>query len=142
MAYNSFKEVTKSNYTSNFAPPISRRSSAGFTLVEILVCLAILGVLLTIIVPNYSYFKKKAYDFEAQSQLRNVALGEESYYLENETYRPCQDQTCASLPGVSNIDKNVKISVTASADSYVVMASSTKGTGETFVWDSLKGGVQ
>ena len=58
----------------------------GFSLVELLVVIAIIGILSTIAVPQYSEYRKRAYDSAARSDVRNIITAEEMYYLDNNRY--------------------------------------------------------
>ena len=58
----------------------------GFSLVELLVVVAIIGILSTIAVPQYSEYRKRAYDSAARSDVRNIITAQEMYYLDNNRY--------------------------------------------------------
>ncbi len=55
----------------------------GFTLVELLVSLAIVGVLLVIAVPAYLNFQEKSQSTAALSEVREVIPSANAYYVEN-----------------------------------------------------------
>jgi prepilin-type N-terminal cleavage/methylation domain-containing protein len=62
------------------------RTDAGFTLVELLIVLAILGILLAIAVPSYLGFTHRATDATAKANLRAALPSVEAYYTDNKTY--------------------------------------------------------
>ena len=55
----------------------------GFTLIEILVCMVVIGVLATVAVPRYSASKNKAVVAVMIADLRSAALYEEQFAAEN-----------------------------------------------------------
>lgn len=63
-----------------------RRSSRGFTLVELLVVVVIIGVLAAVAIPKFQSTKGKANAASLKSDLRNLATAQEAYFYENLTY--------------------------------------------------------
>jgi prepilin-type N-terminal cleavage/methylation domain-containing protein len=72
------------------AHPSTRRAALaaerGFTLVELLVSLAIVGVLLVIAVPAYLDFQAKSQSTAALSEVREVIPSANAYYVENSSF--------------------------------------------------------
>lgn len=60
-----------------------KQKNAGFTLVELLVVVAIIGILATIVLTSLNSAKMKARDVRRVSDLRQVALALEMYYNDN-----------------------------------------------------------
>ena len=58
----------------------------GFSLIELLVVVLVLGVLATIIVPRFAGSRERAYDAAAKSELRNAMSAQEAYYTDHKTY--------------------------------------------------------
>ncbi len=65
----------------------------GFTLIELVVVLAILGILISLAVPRYLGVRKKAYKAEADNLLQEVKTLEWAYYLQYNSF----DTTGASI---------------------------------------------
>ena len=58
----------------------------GFTLIELLVVIAIIGVLASIMIPQYSDYRVRAYNIAALSDLRALINAQEVYYIDHEDY--------------------------------------------------------
>ncbi|MBK8817166.1 MAG: prepilin-type N-terminal cleavage/methylation domain-containing protein [Methylococcaceae bacterium] len=58
----------------------------GFTLVELMIAVAIIGILTAIAVPSYQESMRKSRRADAQGALMNFANGMERLYTENSTY--------------------------------------------------------
>jgi type IV pilus assembly protein PilA len=58
----------------------------AFTLIELMIVVAIIGILAAIAVPNFIKFQCRAKQSEAKSNLGALYTQEESYKAENDTY--------------------------------------------------------
>jgi len=59
-----------------------KRRAGGFTLIEMIVVLAILGILVAMAVPRYLAARKKAYKVEAQNVLQEMKTLEWAHFQE------------------------------------------------------------
>lgn len=115
-------------------------ASRGFTLVELLVVVAIVGILASIAVPQYAAYRQRGFDARAQSDLRNAAIAQEAYFALNEAYVSCANAACATqLPGF-RISEGVTIAFTAVAGGFTGTASHAQGS-RTWTYDSDAGGI-
>lgn len=63
-----------------------RRQSGGFTLLELIIAMAIVGILAAIAVPSYQNYVRKAKRTAAQRVLLDIANRQERYFLDARTY--------------------------------------------------------
>ena len=64
-------------------------NTQGFTLVELMVVVGIIGILATIAIPNFRKYQAKSKTTEAKIQLSSVYTTMESMLLEYDTYASC-----------------------------------------------------
>lgn len=64
----------------------SEKKNSGFTLIEVLIVVAILGILMSIAVPAYTEYIVRAHRATAQQFLLDVAQRQEQYLLDNRQY--------------------------------------------------------
>lgn len=64
------------------------RNNKGFTLVELMIVVAIIGILAAIAIPQFANYRQRAFESAAISDLSNAKLDLESYFAENFQYPP------------------------------------------------------
>ncbi|MGH2838665.1 MAG: prepilin-type N-terminal cleavage/methylation domain-containing protein [Thermoleophilaceae bacterium] len=104
------------------------RPDAGFTIIEILIVVLILGILATIAVPAFLGEQDKGLDVDAQSNARTVVMSVESCFAETKSYETCDTvselEEAEARPGVELTDttaqKKGAVAVIATPDSYTV----------------------
>ena len=107
------------------------RTAAGFSLLELLVVVAILGILVAAALPRFAEFRAAAYDSRSQQDLRNLAAAQELFRATSPTYA---DDT-ATLVGFA-ASEGVEVAV-ESADETTFVATATHPAGtRDFRWES------
>jgi type IV pilus assembly protein PilA len=62
------------------------RSKKGFTLIELMIVVAIIGILAAIAIPNFLKFQAKSKTSEAKGNLKAIYVAESTYFGENNIY--------------------------------------------------------
>ncbi len=63
-----------------------RSESRGFTIIELLIVVVIIGILAAIAIPKFANTKERAYLTSMKADLRNLVTAEESYLADFFTY--------------------------------------------------------
>ena len=99
--------------------------TAGFTLIELLVVIAVIGILASIAIPQFDSYRRKGFDADVQANARNMAISQEAYFVDNNTYTT----SVADLKSFGYVESsNVKADIpTGNATTFKVKASVTAG---------------
>jgi type IV pilus assembly protein PilA len=118
--------------------PLKKLSSdEGFTLLELIVVVAVLGILAAIAIQQFSIFRSRAIDTSMRSDLKNAALAMESYYGEFLSYPG--SVSAIQLVGYRNTSGvTLTINVT-SPSTFTLTAARPNGTKPSFSFDSSTG---
>jgi type IV pilus assembly protein PilE len=84
---------------------------SGFTLIELMVAVAIIGILASIALPNYLEYTKKGRRAAAQSHLMDVAQRQQQYLLDARSY--AADLSTLSITTPSDVSSYYTITMEA-----------------------------
>ena len=102
-----------------------RRSNRGFTLIEIMIVIAIIGIMLTIGLPSYNEYVKKGRRADVVSTLSEQAQILERFYSKNNVY--------TGVTGLSTGNDFYTITPTITDQTFLLTA--TRKTGTTMATD-------
>ncbi len=109
----------------------------GFTLIELMVTVAIVGILAAIAVPNYSAYVVKSSRSAAQTELLQLASLQEKIYLNSNAYSASVTAayTGNATGGLGNTagttsDGKYTLSVNAPGQTYTITATPVAGKGQ------------
>jgi len=122
----------------------------GFTLIELMIVVAIIGILAAIAIPTSYYFRQKAFEDTVQQDVRNTGTAEESYYAENQTYISFGPLTGAV--GTSNfnvapgflvkLSQNVTVQGVVQPDGSIIITGTHPGATNPINYSSSVGAIQ
>jgi len=105
---------------------ISKRDE-GFTLIEVMIVVAIIAILAAIAIPQLSVYRTKSYNTAAVSDLKNAAIAQEAYYVDNRQYTN-SISNLTSTPYNLGISQGVNMAVSsATNEAYVMTAYHSAG---------------
>mgnify|MGYP001486878868 CR=1 FL=1 len=81
--------------------PRAKRFASGFTLIEIMVVIAIIAVLAAIAIPNYTDYIRRGKISEATAELSSMRVKMEQFFQDNRTYVGACLLTPPALPTVA-----------------------------------------
>lgn len=62
------------------------RAERGFTLIELLVVIAIIGILAAIALPQFGAYRRRGFDTDVKSNIKNASISQEAYFTDKEIY--------------------------------------------------------
>ena len=106
----------------------ARRGEKGFTLVEILIVIAILGILAAVIVPNLSRFLGTGTLESANTEARSVKAAALAYYTNSGTFPDTSDDLSGYYDGALKGYYDF-------SSSGLITSAEASGWGESISWD-------
>lgn len=110
----------------------------AFTLIELMMVVAIVGILAAVMVPSYQNFLCRTRVAEARTMLRAMYTGEEAYRSEHDTFvgQPYADEAFLDAMLVSMPSRRYEYSVSASPSTFLAVADGQGSmTGDTWTID-------
>ena len=104
----------------------NKKNEKGFTLIELMIVIAIIGILAAIAIPQFSAYRRRSFNSAANADLRNAATAQEAWYVDNARY--CS--TITLLTGTYGLFTSadvVFINISGDAFSYHMESYHTSG---------------
>ena len=99
----------------------------GFTLIELMIVIAIIGVLAAIAIPNFLNYQCKAKQAEAKANLGSIATCEEGYMVEHDTYSTVLNDIGFATKGTTRYTYSI---TAATATTFTGQATAAKLKGD------------
>jgi type IV pilus assembly protein PilA len=102
---------------------MNKKNEKGFTLIELMIVIAIIGILAAIAIPQFNAYRARSFNAGANTDLRNAMTAQEGYYTDHDTYT----DDAADLTGDYGLvtSSGVSLNLTGDDTSYTIRSYST-----------------
>ena len=104
-----------------------KQKTSGFTLIELMVTVAIVGILAAVALPSYRSSVLKSARSEGKAALLEAATRQEQYYLDNKTYTAVMTALGLSADPYITEGGSYSVDAVATATSYTLTATPQGG---------------
>ena len=113
-----------------------KRAARGFTLIEVMIVVAIIAILAAIAIPAYGDYIKRSKIIDATQKLSTARVKFEQFFLDNRTYVGGCDAAANIIPATPASDDVFALTCAAAATTYTVTATgiAAKGMDPAFVY--------
>ncbi|MFH1447153.1 MAG: prepilin-type N-terminal cleavage/methylation domain-containing protein [Chloroflexota bacterium] len=103
-----------------------KRNQKGFTLIELMIAIAIIGILAAIAIPQFTVYKAKGYNAASKSDLKTAYTAAQAYFTDD----PAATFDAAALTaGGYQATQGVVLTITAGTQSTLEMTATNPNAG-------------
>ena len=107
---------------------LTNKDQKGFTLIELMIVIAIIGILAAIAIPQFSAYRTRSYNSAANSDIRNACTAQEAYYVDAQSYSEALSRITGSAYGLYT-SENVALTITGTVPTTGYTMQAQHGSG-------------
>lgn len=103
------------------------KKDEGFTLIELMIVIAIIGILAAIAIPQFNAYRARSYNASSNTDIRNAMTAQEGYYIDKDEYANGANGLAALTAnyGLLTSDGSI-VRVTGNTTTYSVLSYNSK----------------
>jgi prepilin-type N-terminal cleavage/methylation domain-containing protein len=113
------------------------RKPSGFSLIELLMVVAIVALLAAVAIPQFIVYRKTSFEAQVKEDLRNAAAAQESYFADSLAYK--SGSLISGTPPGYNRSAPITITAEVSGNIFTLTATHTSCSGVS--WSFTNGQV-
>jgi type IV pilus assembly protein PilA len=118
-----------------------KKNQKGFTLVELLIVIAIIGILAAIAIPQFSTYRAKAFIAATKSDAKNAYTALQAYVSENPSVTPppasvTGPNNLTDPYGASRVSKDVTITIAGTAAGVATVTAGHGGLTGSYIFNA------
>ncbi len=104
---------------------LSKKNEKGFTLIELMIVIAIIGILAAIAIPNFIQYRKRSYEKSAMADCKNAYTAAMSYQVDHPNI-PITSNSILTEGGFRSTT-NVTTAASGANDDFTITAAHDSG---------------